>query len=127
MLPQLIAKTPEVIPAQEEQEVVEVIPASEEKVYDKYWMTHMAVVAQSTTEEAKLVATLVPARDVEIEIDGQPQTIKELMPDGESKTIVIKNVFERAQTNAEFGAAMTSVLNCIMTIGEEEGFIESGA
>ena len=126
MLPQLIASNPTVIPAEEEPEVVEVHPATEEKTYDKFWMTHLTVIAQSPTEEAKLVATLVPARDVEIDIgDGQTQTIKELLPDAEPITIIVKNVFERSVVNPVFGGAMASVLNAVMSLGEEQGIIES--
>lgn len=118
-LPQLVAVSPQVIPAKEEETVVTVIPASDEKVYDKYWMTHLIIAAPSTTSDARLIATLVPVRDVEV--DGV--VTKELMPDADQTVININNVFGRASVNESFAMALVTVLNELIEIGKEKGVL----
>jgi len=119
-LPQLIAKTPQIIPATEEKTITEIIPATKEKIYDKYWITQLSIIAPSTTEDAKMIAVLVPARD--INVNGK--IIKELMPNAEHTTIIIHNLFERMAMNETLAVTMASVLNEIIKIGQEQGILE---
>ncbi len=119
-LPQLIAKTPQVIPATEAQTITEIIPAAEEKIYNKYWITQLSIISPSTTEDAKMIAVLVPARDVEV----NGEIIKELMPNAENTTIVIHNLFERMAMNETLAITMASVLNEVIKIGQEQGVLE---
>ena len=123
-LPQLLAKNPSVIPAQEETVITETIPASDEKVYDKYWMTHLVVAAPSPTAKARMVATLVPARDVETVIDGEPITVKELMPNAENIVMILDDAFGRAATDENFATALVTTLNELITIGKEKGVLQ---
>jgi len=123
-LPQLVASTPSVIQAEEEHEVVEIHPATEEKIYDKYWMTQLHIIAQSPTEEAKMIAVLSPARDITVNVGGEDVVIKELMPDAEDVKIVVPNLFERMATDASLGQIMGGVLVELIKIGQEKGIIE---
>jgi len=122
-LPQLIASEPEVVASVEEEEVVTVIPASEEKIYDKYWMTQLHIIAQSPTEEAKMIAVFSPARDITVNVDGEDIVIKELMPDAEDVKIVVPDLFERMATDIDLATVMGGVLVELIKIGQEKGVI----
>ena len=114
-LPQLTAKTPEVVPAKPEEEIVEIIPASPEEVYDKLWMTQFSIVAPSTTEDARLVATFKYARDV-----GE---YKELKDDEEQLVITISDLFARMAVSPSLASAMSAVLEEVIVIGKEKGIM----
>ena len=122
-LPQLIAATPEIIPSRPEEEVITIIPAEEEKIYNKLWMTQLSIISKSPTEEAKVVAVFKPARDIIVNVDGEDTTIKELMPDGESISIVIFDLFKRMDEKPSLAMAMGAVLTELIAIGQEKGII----
>jgi len=124
-LPQLIASEAEVVPAVEEEEVITVIEAQPEKIYDKYWMTQLHIISQSLTEEAKMIAVLSPCRDITVNVGGEDVVIKELMPDAEDVKIVVPNLFERMATDASLGQIMGGVLLELIKIGQEQGVIAS--
>ena len=124
-LPQLMALAPQIVEAKEEEEVVTIIPASEEKVYDKFWLTQLSILAQDPTKEARIVAVLVPARDVTVNVGGEDVVIKELMPDAENTTIVVPNLFERMASTPSLAIAMGAVLNELTAIGQEKGILAS--
>jgi len=124
-LPQLIASEAEVVPAVEEEEVITVIEAQPEKIYDKYWMTQLHIISQSPTEEAKMIAVLSPCRDITVNVGGEDVVIKELMPDAEDVKIVVPNLFERMATDASLGQIMGGVLLELIKIGQEQGVIAS--
>jgi len=123
-LPQLVAVKSQVVPAKEEETVVTVIPASDEKTYDKYWMTHLIIAAPSPTEEARIVATLVPARDVTTKIDGKDVTVKELLTDADQVVMVVQNLFARAASDLNFANTLTVVLDELIVMAKEKGIVK---
>ena len=123
-LPQLIAKNPITTPAKEEEVITTVIPAVEEKIYDKYWVTQFTLLSHSPTEEARIVVQLSPARDVEVDVEGEVVTVKELMPDAEEITFVIDNVFERVDNNENFAMALGATLNALIEVSKEKNLLK---
>jgi len=91
-----------------------VVPASNEVVYDKYWMSNMMIMAQEPTKNVRLIATFKPARDVTVEVDGKTVEYKELMPNGKEKQLVIKDLFgDAAKDPTGLGATLNSVLTIL--------------
>ena len=123
-LPQLVAKDPTTIPAKEEETVTTVIPAAEEKIYDKYWVSQFTLLSHSPIEEARIIVQLTPARDIEMDVDGQTVTVKELMPNAEKTTFVINDVFARIESNEAFAIAFAATLNTLVEIGQEKGLLK---
>jgi len=115
-LPQLNAKTAEVIPAHPEEEEIIIIPAAPEKIYDKYWVTQLSILSPSPAQEARVVATLVPCRDV-----GET---KELIEGDEGRvSIVVNDLFARMATDETLANAFGAVLLELIKMGEEKGII----
>ena len=115
-LPQLNAKIPEVIPAHPEEEEIIITPAAPEKIYDKYWVTQLSILSPAPDKEARIVASLVPCRDV-----GET---KELIADDEGKVmIVVSDLFARMATDVDLATAFNSVLVELVKMGEEQGVI----
>jgi len=111
-LPQIMASNPQVI------------PAKEEIVYDKYWMTQLHIIAPSPTEEARLIAVIKPCRDVTVNVDGKDVVYKEIMPDVAGHTVVVPKMFERMMTRSSLAQTMGAVLMELIAIGQEKGIIE---
>jgi len=121
-LPQLVAKISKVVPAENEKIIPEkIIPATDEKIYDKYWMTQISILSPDPTKDSTVVVQLVPARDVDV---GGGQIVKELMPDASPVTIVERNLFAKAATDEDLANSIVSVLDSIMDIGKEQGLLQ---
>ena len=124
-LPQLVAKESHVIPSQKEEIVPEkVIPAVDEKIYDKYWITQFSFLAPSPTEEARIVATLVPARDVETLVDSKLVTVKELLPDAKNTVIVIDNIFKKSDNDTTLADTLMKAITTIINAGVEKNILK---
>lgn len=102
-------------------------PATEEVVYDKYWLKRLMVNAGSSTKPVSLTAVFVPARDMttEANVAGVITTVeyKELMPNGPEKVLNINNVFSLAQTNNTFAATMNAVFASLKQIASERNIL----
>lgn len=90
-----------------------VIPATSEITYDKMWMTNLRVMAQSTTEDAVLVASFKPSRVV--------NGVHELMPDAEAVTVRVDGLFAYAANNSSFATTVNNVVEAVRAIGVEQG------
>lgn len=98
----------------------EVKPASEEVVYDKFWMKNLRIMAPNPTQPIKVVATFVSARDIQIEHQGQTITIKELNPNGKEYRVVINNLFEKASQDADVAEVTNKLLTALLKLGIEQ-------
>lgn len=101
-----------------------VVPATAEKVYDKYWLSAMRVEAGDPTKAIKLVAVFTPARDMVANVpvlgeDGKPTgetqeiTYKELQKNVEPKRLVIGDVFKVAMEDVEFAITMNKIFEIL--------------
>jgi hypothetical protein len=105
----------------------EVVPATEEKVYDKYWLTNLRIVAGDSTKPIRLMASWVPARDVTIQVPALDEngeavldengeatttevTYKETKNKAEPKRLIIKDLLGEAEKNQNLAAAVETVL-----------------
>ena len=124
-LPQLVAKSSQIIPAEIEKIVPEkIIPAIDQKTYDKYWVTQLSFLLPSPTEEARMVAVLVPARDVEVLVDAKATTVKELMPDAEKVVVVVNDVFKKSDSDPIIADTLTKALTAVMNAGIEKNILK---
>ena len=101
-----------------------VVPATQEVVYDKYWLVALRIQAQDPTKPARAMAVFAPARDVTVDNgEGGTITYKELNPKGERKQLVIKDLFGEAETNLALSEALEGVLAVLNEIASEEGIL----
>ena len=83
-----------------------VTPAKDAETYDKYWLKQLTVNA-SNVDKVVLRAVFVPCKDV---IDEYTEVSKKvLMENGPQKVLVIKDLFNLVDTNAEFASVMDGV------------------
>jgi len=94
--------------------------ATEEKVYDKYWMTRFLVRAPTPTEPVEIVAVFKPARDVTV----GDVTYKELNPDAKEVKIRIEDLFVAAEEDPELTVVMSDLLAKLKSIGVDQGIFE---
>jgi hypothetical protein len=124
-LPQLVAKDATIIPSKNMEVIPEkIIPSTEEKVYDKYWVTQMSYLAPSPSEEAKLIAVLSPARDVELSIGEKALTTKELLADSDNIVVRIDNVFSKSDKDSTISDVLTACMMAIIKAGKEQGVLK---
>jgi hypothetical protein len=102
-----------------------VTPATQEVVYDKYWLSTFRVEAGNPTQKIRLVAVFTPARDVTVkDEDGKDVVVKELMPNAEPKRLVIQDLFAEAVADPTgFGATINAVFALLKTKAESEGIL----
>ncbi len=103
----------------------EVVPATQEVVYDKYWLANFRIEAGNPKQPVRLMASFVPARDV-TEDDGNGGTItfKEIKKNSQPKRLVINDLFkEAAEDPAGLGAVMGGVLVYLKSRAVAEGVI----
>jgi len=99
----------------------DIVAATSEVTYDKFWLKNFRIQAHNPQEAVKAVATFVPARDVTIDVEGEPVVVKEVNPNGQQKKVVIEDLFAEAEGNADLKAALESVLAVLKTIGTDQG------
>lgn len=117
-----------------------VIPAVQEVVYDKYWMTMMRVEARNPEEPVRVVVVFAPARDVQktvpvLDADGKPVldgdgnpttavvTVKELYEKGGEKRMVVEDIFALAATNPQVGGVIGPLLEVFKALATEKGIL----
>jgi hypothetical protein len=102
-------------------------PATEEVVYDKYWMSEMNVRANDPTKPIQLRAKFVPARDMSYEanVNGEITTVsyKELMPNAPSVELKINDVFAAAAEDPELALTMDSVFKILKKIATAQNLL----
>lgn len=101
----------------------EVVEATAEVTYDKYWLSSFRINASNPTGKVRARATFVPARDVTIQVEGEDVVVKELKPNGGGKELVIEDLFGEAETDADLKAALEAVLAVLNTRASNEGVI----
>ena len=109
-----------------------VVPASEEVVYDKYWMSGMNVMARNPNGKVRLGVTFVPCRDVVItpEIKDDQGNVtqeavlgKNIQPNAQEKRLVVEDVFALAARDAEVATVMNSLFTVLKRIATERGVL----
>lgn len=80
-----------------------VIPATEEKVYDKYWLELMIIRAPSPAQDASLTAKFRLYNDI----------TREFAPSADSINVEVPKVFEKALSDIGFATAMEYVLRAL--------------
>ena len=108
-------------------------PAEPEVVYDKYWLSSLRIQAGNPTEPVRLVAVFTPSKDVTVQVqqtdaEGNPVTVdvtyKELMPNAESKRLIIQDLFKEAESDpAGLGAIMNAVIVALRDKALAQGLI----
>ena len=88
-----------------------VIPAIEEKVYDKFWLYKMEIVSQTTTS-AKCNAWFAYCRDT-----AEGKELKPIFNETDLVKISIDNLFIEAQSNVLFAQAMEMVFVALKAYG----------
>jgi len=100
-------------------------PATQEVIYDKYWLSSFRCEATHPLKPIRLVAVFTPARDITIkDKDGNDVTVKELMPNAEPKRLVIEDLFAAAVADPSgLGATVNAVFSVLKTKAEEAGIL----
>ena len=102
----------------------DVVPATTEKVYDKYWLANFRIQAGNPTKPVRAVGILAPSRIVTVD-DGQGGTISyhELKPNAQTKRIVVEDLFGEAEQDAQLAAAVEAVLAAVATRAAIDGIL----
>lgn len=95
-----------------------VVPASEGKTYDKYWLLGFNVRAESPDKPIRLMARFVPCRDTD-------SGVKELQPNAKEIVMTVEDVNATAAQDAEFASVMESVLAKMQKMGVERGLFSA--
>jgi len=97
------------------------VAATEEKVYNKYWMSHFEVKGDSPTKPMKMRVVFIPCRDVTV---GE-LTYKELQPNGEVKVVLLEDLFGAAESDPEIAELINGILSKIQEIGAADGIFDT--
>jgi len=114
---------------QGQQNVVE--PATEEKVYDHYWVRQLQINAFNPQNKVRANAILTPARNIQsvdeegnlvVDEEGNPVYIKELKQ-GSDRELRITDVFGDAANDPTLAVIMNNLLTYIKDRALAEGLI----
>ena len=102
----------------------EIVPATTETTYDKYWLARLNIMAPDPTGKVIMMAGFMPCRDVEVDDgEGGTVTVKELKPNAKAKRIVIEDLFGEAEADAALQAAIEGILAVLKTKGVADGVL----
>ena len=116
-----------------------VVEATEEKVFDKYWLSNLRIMAGEPTKPVRMMAAWTPARDITIQVpvevpveggeEGETETVmtdvvvKELQKNAQPKRLVIEDLFGAAAEDANLAVALETVLAAIKVKADSEGLL----
>ena len=92
-----------------------VIPATDEIVYDRFWITDVNIISVDPNDKSMAIATIVPARE-----ENGTITLK---PGDQGKQIQIDDIFGLAETNSELSGAIDGLIKAVAVIGRDQGII----
>lgn len=115
-LPQLVAAESIVVEAKEEKQVI--TPASDEIVYDKYWITQLSILSLSPNEEAKMVAVMSPLTDdKDLWVDGDVKGEKRMH-------VVVSDIFSKANSDPKVSEALATLHNLVIEQGKASSLLK---
>lgn len=116
-----------------------VVAATEEKVFDKYWLSNLRINAGEPTRPVRLIASWQPARDITIQVptevpveggeEGETETVmvdtvvKELQKGAQPKRLVIEDLFGAAAGDSNLATALETVLAAMKAKADAEGLL----
>jgi hypothetical protein len=113
----------------------EVVPATEEKVFDKVWVKRCAIMAPDPNRDANISVRLCNYRVLN---EGTEEEVKELGPGekdlrvqglfsnaefDESQMTTLMGLLATATIKQKMGIVTTALLDAVESIGKEEGVI----
>ena len=111
----------------------EVQAATEEKVYDLYWLANFRIQAGNPLKPAKMIASFAPARNVTIQVPvldeegnvtgSEDKVVKELKANTEPKRLVINDLFGAAEEDPTLATALETVLIALKAKAIAEGIL----
>jgi hypothetical protein len=105
-------------------EKVTVVPATQEKVYDVWWLSQFVIDAADANLPVKAIVTMNKAhRDVMPATETEPEkVIYEYSPEPPLH-FVINDVFAEAATSPEIAATVVAILTNIQIYGTKKGLL----
>ena len=107
--------------------------ATEEKVFDKYWLSNFRIQAGDPTRPARMIAVWSPARDITVQVPVTDEegnvtgtediVVKELQKNAQPKRLVIDDLFGAVEEDASLAAALETVLAALKAKAATEGIL----